>query len=245
MLKRISAYILDVILLVVMITGFAFLLSAVTGFDSYSEQLDEIYGKYEEKYNISIGIDYEEYQKLSEEEKANYDKANNELAEDTEANRVYGMIINLTLVITSISILLGYVLLEFIVPLIFKNGQIIGKKIFGIALMRTDSVKISTVMLFVRTILGKYTIETMIPVLIIIMTLFGSAGIIGTAVLLLIGVLQIVLLFATKTRSVIHDLLAYTVAVDMQSQMIFDSPEALLEYKKKLHEEIVADSEYK
>ena len=68
MLKRISAYILDVILLVVMITGFAFLLSAVTGFDSYSEQLDEIYGKYEEKYNISIGIDYEEYQKLSEED---------------------------------------------------------------------------------------------------------------------------------------------------------------------------------
>jgi uncharacterized RDD family membrane protein YckC len=155
------------------------------------------------------------------------------------------MVVNLTLVITSIGILLGYLLLEFAVPLMFKNGQTIGKKIFGIALMRNDGVKINTVMLFVRTVLGKYTIETMIPVLIIIMTFFGSAGIVGLAVLLLIGVLELVMLCITKTRSCIHDLLAYTVAVDMQSQMIFESPEALLEYKKKLHADVVADSDYK
>ena len=42
MLKRISAFILDVILLAVAITGFAFFLSAVTGYDSYNEKLDEI-----------------------------------------------------------------------------------------------------------------------------------------------------------------------------------------------------------
>ena len=40
MLKRISAFILDVILLAVAITGFAFFLSAVTGFDSYNERLN-------------------------------------------------------------------------------------------------------------------------------------------------------------------------------------------------------------
>ena len=39
MLKRISAFILDVILLAVAITGFAFFLSAVTGYDSYNESL--------------------------------------------------------------------------------------------------------------------------------------------------------------------------------------------------------------
>ena len=105
------------------------------------------------------------------------------------------MIINLTLVITSISILLGYLLLEFVVPLIFKNGQTLGKKIFGIALMRNDGVKINTVMLFVRTVLGKYTIETMVPVLVIIMTFFGSAGIIGLAVLLLIMAFPVIASF--------------------------------------------------
>ena len=245
MLKRISAFILDVILLAVAITGFAFFLSAVTGFDSYNEKYNEIEASYAKQYGVDFGMTYEEYEALSEEQKKNYELASEALSKDTEANRAYGMIINLTLVITSISILLGYLLLEFVVPLIFKNGQTLGKKIFGIALMRNDGVKINTVMLFVRTVLGKYTIETMVPVLVIIMTFFGSAGIIGLVVLLLIVILEIVMLCTTKTRSCIHDVLAYTVAVDMQSQMIFGSVEELLEYKKKLHAEVVADSDYK
>lgn len=250
MLKRISAFILDVILLAVAITGFAFFLSAVTGFDSYKERLSEIEVSYWAQYGVEDpnndkSISLSEYEAFTDEQKKNYELASEALSKDAEANHAYGMIVNLTLVITSISILLGYLLLEFAVPLMFKNGQTIGKKIFGIALMRTDGVKINTVMLFVRTVLGKYTIETMIPVLIIIMTFFGSAGIVGLAVLLLIGVLEIVMLCITKTRSCIHDLLAYTVAVDMQSQMIFESPEALLEYKKKLHADVVADSDYK
>ena len=245
MLKRISAFILDVILLAVAITGFAFFLSAVTGFDSYSEKFNEIEASYAQQYGVDFGMTYEEYEALSDEQKKNYELASEALSKDAEANRAYGMIVNLTLVITSISILLGYLLLEFVVPLIFKNGQTLGKKIFGIALMRNDGVKINTVMLFVRTVLGKYTIETMVPVLVIIMTFFGNAGIIGLAVLLLIGILEIVMLCTTKTRSCIHDVLAYTVAVDMHSQMIFGSVEELLEYKKKLHAEVVADSDYK
>lgn len=245
MLKRISAFILDVILLAVAITGFAFFLSAVTGFDSYSEKFNEIEASYAQQYGVDFGMTYEEYEALSDDQKKNYELASEALSKDAEANRAYGMIVNLTLVITSISILLGYLLLEFTVPLIFKNGQTLGKKIFGIALMRNDGVKINTVMLFVRTVLGKYTIETMVPVLVIIMTFFGNAGIIGLAVLLLIGILEIVMLCTTKTRSCIHDVLAYTVAVDMQSQMIFGSVEELLEYKKKLHAEVVADSDYK
>ena len=244
MLKRISAYILDVILLAVVIVGFAFLLSSVTGYDTYNQELDSIYTNYEEHFGVDFNMSYEEYEALSEEGKQNFDNATDALNSDVNAMHAYDMIVNLTLVITSISILLGYLALEFFVPLLLKNGQTVGKKIFGIALMRNDGVKITPVMLFVRTVLGKYTIETMVPVLIIIMVFFGSAGAIGFAVLVLIAVLQIVLLFITKTRSVIHDLLAYKVAVDIQSQMIFDSNEDLLEYKKKIHEAIVADSEY-
>ena len=245
MLKRISAFILDFILLAIVIVGFAFLLSAVTGYDSYNQQLDAAYAKYEEEYGVSFDMSYEDYEALPEADKQNYDNAMTALNSDADTRQAYDMVVNLTLVITSISILLGYVLLELVVPLIFKNGQTVGKKIFGIALMRNDGVKISTVMLFVRTILGKYTIETMVPVLITIMVFFGGAGIVGLVVLALIGVLQLVLLCVTKTRSVIHDLLAYTVAVDMHSQMIFDSAEELLEYKKSLHADIVADSDYK
>jgi hypothetical protein len=53
---------------------------------------------------------------------------------------------------------------------------------------------------------------------------------------------QLVLLIVTKTHTPIHDLLARTVAVDITSQLIFDTPEDLLAYKKRLHEEQVQES---
>ena len=84
----------------------------------------------------------------------------------------------------------------------------------------------------------------MIPVLIIIMIYFNSIGVIGAAIPLLIVALELILLAATRTNSLIHDLLANTVAVDMASQMIFDSEEAMIEYKKKLHAEKAARSDY-
>jgi ABC-type uncharacterized transport system permease subunit len=48
---------------------------------------------------------------------------------------------------------------------------------------------------------------------------------------------QLILLIATRNNLSIHDILANTIAVDYASQRIFDSTEALVEYKKKLHAE--------
>ena len=45
--KRISAYIFDGILLVILGVGIAFLLSAALKYDSYSTKLQEAYAKYE------------------------------------------------------------------------------------------------------------------------------------------------------------------------------------------------------
>jgi uncharacterized RDD family membrane protein YckC len=134
---------------------------------------------------------------------------------------------------------LGYVLLEFVIPLIFKNGQTVGKKIFGIAVMREDGVRISPMLLFVRTILGKYTVETMLPVFIIVMIFLGAMGIVGVVVLAAILITQIVLLIVTKARTPLHDVLSHTVTVDYASQLIFDSVEDMIAYKKKIHAEQV------
>ena len=57
-------------------------------------------------------------------------------------------------------------------------------------------------------------------------------------------VLQIGVILITKTNSCIHDLLANTVAVDLSSQMIFDSVDAMNEYKKKIHAEQVKNADY-
>lgn len=234
MWKRISAYLFDALLLSIVIVCIAWLMSVLFGYTEYSEQFNDIRSQYELEY----GVDFEsDLDSLTPEEKAAVESAYEKFTMNEDANYAYMMMIVLALAIISISILAGYFILEFIIPLIFKNGQTIGKKAFGIAVMRADGVRLIPAALFVRSILGKCVVETMVPLLILVMIFFGSAGLLGIIAVALIGLFQIILIAATKTRSAIHDLLAYSVAVDFTSQRIFDSPEALLDYKKKIHAE--------
>ena len=64
---------------------------------------------------------------------------------------------------------------------------------------------------------------------------FNLIGIISVAILAILLIAQIICLIATRTNSLLHDVLAGTVAVDMASQRIFESREALIEHTKKLH----------
>jgi uncharacterized RDD family membrane protein YckC len=193
--------------------------------------------QYEERYGITTNITQEDYDKLSESDKAKYDAAEDAFSKDPEVVKVFSILMNLSMIIVSMSLLVAFVLTEIVVPILFKNGQTLGKKIFGIAVMRIDGVKLTAPILFIRTILCKFTIETMIPVILMIMLIFGTFNITGAVVILLILGFQIILICATKTNSAIHDAISGTVVVDMSSQMIFDTPEALEEYKKKIHAE--------
>jgi len=181
---------------------------------------------------------------MSFEKQTAWNEAYSALIQDKEAIYSYNMVVSLTLVISSLAILSAYLLLEFFVPVKFGNGQTLGKKIFGVAVMRTDGVKVTAPLLFIRTILGKFTIETMIPVLICTMIFFNTIGIVGVLILGLILLVQIILLITTHTNSCIHDLLAKTVAVDMASQLIFETEEELIAYKNKVHAEKVAHQTY-
>lgn len=244
LLKRISAAILDLILLVILATGFAFALSALLDYNGYTRELEGHYAAYEAEYGVSFDITMADYEAMTEVEQENYLNAERALSSDAEVNRVYGMIFNLTLVITTFCILLSFVALELALPLILGNGQTLGKKIFGIGVMRSDGIKITPMFLFVRTVLGKFTVETMIPVLTVLMIFFGVVGIGGTVLIVGLTFAQIVLVLATKARTPIHDKLASTVAVDLPSQMIFENAEELLEYKKRLHAESVGEAQY-
>ena len=239
-LKRAAAWLLDLILLVVLACGIGMVLSAVLNYDQHSQTLEACYEKYEKEF----GIDFDVYSDLTEEEQARFEAANAALQKDTEALRAYNTVINLSLTIISLSILLSYLALEFGVPLLFGNGQTMGKKIFGIALVRVDGVRITPFALFVRTVLGKYTIETMIPVLLAMMIFIGVIGILAPAIVLGLLIVQIALIVTSNTNSALHDHMAATVAVDLASQMIFDTPEDLMEYKKQIHAEQVKKQPY-
>ena len=183
---------------------------------------------------IFRSVDAETYEKFTDAERENYDNAQKAMSEDKALQKNYAMVFSLSLVILSISIFLAIFSTEFLIPLWLGNGQTVGKKVFGICLMRIDGVRVSRLSLFARAVLGKYTIETMIPILILMMFMFGVIGFVGTVVLLMLLGLQIGVMIYTNTNSMIHDLFASTVVVDMASQMIFDSPEALLAYKEKV-----------
>lgn len=249
--KRIAAFLLDIILIVIVATGVLTLLSWATGYDKYldtytgrMQAIEEDYGLIEagvleENVHLTDLHGTEKYDALSQEKKTLFDQAWQAFREDREAMAAYNMMLSLLMLFTSIPVLVGYIVVEFIIPLIFKNGQTLGKKVFGIAVVRVDCVKVTPLQMFVRTLLGKYTIEAMVPLLLTV--LYGWVGLV---VLAGIAVLEVVVMVVSKNHSLIHDLLAGTVAVDMASQKIFESPEALLEYKKKLQAEAAAQSQY-
>ena len=195
------------------------------------------------EFGLDPELTAEELDAFTDEEKESYrvavDAANEAIRNDPELSRVLGMLLSLALLITTFSILGGYLLLELLVPLCLKNGQTLGKKIFGVAVMRVDGVRLSPLLLFARTVLGKYTVGTMVPVFAVILMLFGRMGFLGVVLAGGIALIQALLFFGSRNHTPIHDKLAQTVTVDMASQMIFDSPEALLAYKKRLHAEAV------
>lgn len=244
MWKRISAWLFDFILLVIVVVGAALLLSAVLDYDSYSDELRTIEVNYEKEHGVSFDISSDEFDAMDEDERKLYDDAFAAFANDKEAVRLYGLLLNFTLIIVTFAILIGYLLMEFLIPLLFGNGQTLGKKVFGIGVMREDGVKLSPLLLFVRTVLGKYTVETMIPVMIAIMFIFQTMGTVGLIILIALLGVQIGLVAATRARTPIHDKLAHTVTVDLSSQRIFDSPEALLAYKQKIHAEQARSADY-
>ena len=226
---------------IIIIVGVASLLSLAFNYDGYSTRLDELSVKYQEEYGIDINKDYNT---LSPEEKAIYDAADKAFGQDPEVIYNYQMMNNLSLLIVTFSTLIAYVILEFIVPLLFKNGQTLGKKVFAIGVMRVDGVKITAPFLFIRTILGKFTIETMVPVLMVLMIYFGAIGMMGIIIIGLVLIFNVALIITTKTNSAIHDAISQTVTVDMATQLIFDTPEALLEYKQRVHEEEANKASY-
>lgn len=242
--KRFAAWLLDAILVCVLSVGVAFLLSLLLGFDGKVEKLTAEYERYEKEWGITFNISEEEYSKLTDEQKDNYAKASEALNNDTEVILLYNEVMNIALLIISISLLFSIMILEFLVPLLLKNGKTVGKLLFSICLCRPDHVKVSVFQLFVRALLGKYTLETMLPIYIAMLTLFGALGSIGSLVLIVFFGVQLVIFFATRNYTFIHDLIAATVCVDYSAQKIFDSPEALLEYQKAIHRESAQNSDY-
>lgn len=242
--KRAAAWMFDAIMVLVLVVGVGFLLSGLTGYDDANAALDAGYARYEDQYGVEFDITQDQYLAMTEAERSNYDAAYQAMAQDQEVLYHYNMVLNLTLVVISLSILLAIMVWEFAVPLFLGNGQTLGKKIFSLGLVRTDGVQINNMQLFVRALLGKFTIGTMIPVCILLMLFWGTLDLTGTLMLLALLAAQALCMILTSTNSAIHDLLAGTAVVDISSQTIFRSTEDLIAYKKQVAADRAARQTY-
>lgn len=244
MWKRTAAWLLDTILLVVLAVGMGALVALLLGYDAHSEALNDAYARYEAEYGVVLDISQQEYLELTEQQRQQYDSAYKALTADESVIYTYNVVINQTLLMISLGLLLSTLALEFAIPLWLGNGQTVGKKIFALGVIRTDGVRVTALQLFVRTLLGKFTIEIMLPVYLAIMAFFGIMGLPGTLVLAGLALVQLILLAVTANNSVIHDLLAGTVVVDIASQQIFKSTDDLIAYTKRIHAEKAARQDY-
>lgn len=242
--KRFAAWLFDGIITSILAVGFGFLLALVLNYNTYSETLDQEYIRYENQYNVTFDITQEAYMALSDADKQAYDTAYEALIADENVLTAYNMVVSLSLVVVSVGLLLAVVVLEVVLPLIFGNGQSLGKRIFSLGVIRTDAVQINKMQVFARAILGKYTIEIMIPVYTIILIFFSGVGIMGTLLLFGLFIAQCIIICVTRTNSLIHDLLAGTVVVDISSQQTFKDTDEMIEYTKRIHAEKSAQQRY-
>lgn len=246
--KRVAAGILDVILIAVLATGFGWTLSSALKYSDHSQMYKTISQQYIDKYGIDMNMTEEAFNAMSPQAQEDYQKrvedCNAAMNADEQAVQSYMMVVNLSLIIVTGGILLAMLVLEFIIPLMLGNGMTVGKKVFALCLIRTDGVKMNMVQFFTRVILGKFAVETMIPVYVVIMMLLGQTN--GILLLFAAALLiaQVILVLVTKNHSLLHDLMAGTVVVDYASQRIFQSTQELVEYQKKIAAERAARQTY-
>lgn len=239
--KRIAAWLLDMMLVCVLAVGVGALLSWLLGYNGKMQQFETGYNSYMEQYEL---LDVDIYNPANGDEQERIAQAEQAMLQDIQLCRLKDQLQNLMLLIVTFALFIALLLLEFVVPLLMKNGQTIGKKVFSLGLVRVDGVRVGTFQLFVRAVLGKFTIETMVPVYAVVLGIGGAMGLAGVILLGGLAVCQIICVAATKYNCALHDQMSGTAVVDLSSQRIFSSSEELIAYTKRIHAEEANRKEY-
>ena len=126
LLKRIFASILDVILLSILATGFAFISSKIAKVDYHQKKVQEYYTYYEETYNVKFGLTQADFDRMTEEELNHYKEVNEIISKDEGFIKENSLVQRLILLVVVIGLFLGTLIVEFVIPLFLKNGQTVG-----------------------------------------------------------------------------------------------------------------------
>ena len=112
------------------------------------------------------------------------------------------------------SALLSAIVCYIVMPLIFKNGTTIGKKIFKLGLATYDGYKFSNYQLILRIVpFAILDLAMLIPV--------WSSILLVVSVFLVVLLTSFALMMASPKKAALHDFAARTIVVDLKSSTLF------------------------
>ena len=235
--KRIFAFLADIIVAAILTAGIYLLMSTVLGVDKYNDKYNEIIRRYEEEYGVLFSdtakMTREEYDRLPEQERKNYEAAVAAANADDEANAAIKASYGISFSIFAGGIVVSALLLEFLIPAFTGDGRTLGKLLFGLGVMRTGCTKLSRPVLFVRGVVGKGILEAALPAAVLVTSISGVTGIFGLILIGIFIVAEIVSFVRSGGSTMLHDVLADTVVIDWASQRIFNTEQERDEYEKK------------
>lgn len=115
-----------------------------------------------------------------------------------------------------VGIAISYSLYYLSVPLIFKDGETFGKRMFGLCLVNKNGFQVQKPQVVIRTL----------PLALIMLALFFFLGnIYGIMFTLFILMVSYILVIFTKDHEAIHDFMALTYVVDKRDSVFFNNIE--------------------
>lgn len=220
--KRFAAFFIDLVVFILLLTGVTWIVGDIAGYNRNAELLEEKYVEHgiyivDEKTNEYIFCDTT--QKVCQDGWVTFNK-------DEEACKYYDKSVELTTLILTISVFVTYAALEFVVPLLFKNGQTIGMFILKIGLVSNDGVRVNHKQMFVRFIIGKYIVATMIPIYGLIFLFFNLyGGLLGLIAFASILGIDLLMTLASPKKAGIANSISSCYACDLDTSMIYDTIE--------------------
>lgn len=220
--KRAAAFLLDVILLAIVFVGILLLFSYLFNYDSINNALNKLYID----YGVMIPVDATEDFEFCDITQQSCIDAATALENDPVFKELFVQRQRFLIFGPVLSILISLIIFDLIMPLIFKNGQSIGKKLFAIGYVSKNEIKIKPIQLFIKFLFGDFIINSIMTFIGVYYILWGN-GYAGLFLIFAVLVGNLACFALTKSKIFLADALANMFTIDMNEQMLFDTIEEL------------------
>lgn len=151
-------------------------------------------------------------------------KQNEVFGKDEVAVSTYNKIVKYRIGFYAISSFLALLIINIVFPLIFKNGQTLGKKVFKLGLVSKKGIKVNFANIGLRFLIGIFAFEVF-PFMLYLAV--SNVYTIGLLLGMALSFVNFCLFIFTKNHVMVHDYVGGTVVVDLHTTIVFNSVEEM------------------